>query len=111
MVRMLRKALKNEHGFSMLELLVYIGIVGVIAAFAVPRYTNTMAMANTATAITANTDITAVTTSTTSRRKKKSNRTSKAGDPIEAASAKTQGRYDSADAYRAAMDRQLRKKI
>lgn len=48
MVRMLRKALKNEHGFSMLELLVYIGIVGVIAAFAVPRYTNTMAMANTA---------------------------------------------------------------
>ena len=32
----------------MLELLVYIGIVGVIVAFAVPKYTNTMAMANTA---------------------------------------------------------------
>lgn len=32
----------------MLELLVYVGIVGVIAAFAVPRYVNTMAMANTA---------------------------------------------------------------
>lgn len=39
---------KNEGGFSMLELLVYIGIVGVVIAFAVPRYTNTMAMANTA---------------------------------------------------------------
>ncbi len=39
---------RNESGFSMLELLVYIGIVGVIVAFAVPRYTNTMAMANTA---------------------------------------------------------------
>ncbi len=32
----------------MLELLVYIGIVGVIVTFAVPKYTNTMAMANTA---------------------------------------------------------------
>lgn len=48
MLQVLRRVLKNEHGFSMLELLVYIGIVGVIAAFAVPRYTNTMAMANTA---------------------------------------------------------------
>lgn len=48
MIQLLRKVWKNEHGFSMLELLVYIGIVGVIAAFAVPRYTNTMAMANTA---------------------------------------------------------------
>ena len=47
MIQLLRKVWKNEHGFSMLELLVYIGIVGVIAAFAVPRYTNTMAMANT----------------------------------------------------------------
>lgn len=48
MLQVLRRVLKNEHGFSMLELLVYIGIVGVIVAFAVPRYTNTMAMANTA---------------------------------------------------------------
>ncbi len=32
----------------MLELLVYIGIVGVIVTFAIPKYTNTMAMANTA---------------------------------------------------------------
>lgn len=45
---MLRRALKNEQGFSMLELLVYIGIVGIIAAFAVPKYTTTMVMANTA---------------------------------------------------------------
>lgn len=42
------RLIKNEAGFSMLELLVYVGIVGVIAAFAVPRYVNTMAMANTA---------------------------------------------------------------
>ena len=48
LVNILKKLMKNESGFSMLELLVYIGIVGVIAAFAVPRYTNTMAMANTA---------------------------------------------------------------
>lgn len=48
LVNTLKKLMKNEFGFSMLELLVYIGIVGVIAAFAVPRYTNTMAMANTA---------------------------------------------------------------
>ena len=39
---------RNEQGFSMLELLVYIGIVGVLVAFAVPKYTNTIAMANTA---------------------------------------------------------------
>ena len=32
----------------MLELLVYIGIVGVIVTFAIPKYTYTMAMANTA---------------------------------------------------------------
>lgn len=39
---------KSEQGFSMLELLVYVGIVGVIVSFAVPRYTNAMTMANTA---------------------------------------------------------------
>ena len=40
--------LGGESGFSILELIVYIGIVGVIVTMAVPRYTNAMAMANTA---------------------------------------------------------------
>lgn len=39
---------KAEDGFSMLELLIYVGIVGIIVSFAVPRYNNAVAMANTA---------------------------------------------------------------
>ena len=39
---------RAEEGFSMLELLIYVGIVGVIVSFAVPRYNNAVAMANTA---------------------------------------------------------------
>lgn len=39
---------KAEDGFSMLELLIYVGIVGVIVSFAVPKYNNAVAMANTA---------------------------------------------------------------
>lgn len=39
---------KAEAGFSMLELLIYVGIVGVIVSFAVPKYNNAVAMANTA---------------------------------------------------------------
>lgn len=39
---------KSEQGFSMIELLVYIAIVGVLVAFAAPRYSNSLAMANTA---------------------------------------------------------------
>ena len=39
---------KAEEGFSMLELLIYVGIVGVIVSFAVPKYNNAVAMANTA---------------------------------------------------------------
>lgn len=39
---------RHEQGFSMLELMVYIGIIGVLVTFAIPKYTNTIAMANTA---------------------------------------------------------------
>ena len=38
----------NEAGFSMVELIVYIAVVGVILAVAVPKYNNAIAMANTA---------------------------------------------------------------
>ncbi len=38
----------DDAGFSMIELIVYIAIVGIILAVAVPKYNNAMAMANTA---------------------------------------------------------------
>lgn len=37
-----------DRGFSMLELMVYVAIVGIMMAVAVPRYTNAVTMANTA---------------------------------------------------------------
>ena len=43
--------MKNRHqeqGFSMLELIIYITIVGIIVTIAVPKYTNAVTMANTA---------------------------------------------------------------
>lgn len=43
-----RVARQQEQGFSMLELLIYVGIVGIIVSFAVPKYTNAVAMGNTA---------------------------------------------------------------
>lgn len=42
------KNFRNEAGFSMLELIIYISIVGIILAVAVPKYNNAIAMANTA---------------------------------------------------------------
>ena len=40
--------LKNQRGFTLLEMLIVISIVGVLAAVAVPRFTNAVALANTA---------------------------------------------------------------
>lgn len=48
MRKFIYQLLRKEQGFSMLELLVYVGIVGLIVSFAVPKYTNAIAMANTA---------------------------------------------------------------
>ena len=48
LLEIFRRFRKQEQGFSMLELLVYVGIVGIIVSFAIPRYTNAVAMANTA---------------------------------------------------------------
>ncbi|ORT99574.1 Tfp pilus assembly protein [Anaerovibrio sp. JC8] len=40
--------IRDDSGFSMLELIIYISIVGIIMAVAVPKYNNAIAMANTA---------------------------------------------------------------
>ena len=40
--------LGNQRGFTMLEMLIVISIAGVLAAVAVPRFTNAIALANTA---------------------------------------------------------------
>ncbi len=40
--------LSNQRGFTLLEMLIVISIAGVLAAVAVPRFTNSIALANTA---------------------------------------------------------------
>ncbi len=42
------KLLNEEKGFSLLELIVYVSIVGVLMAVAVPKYEYAIAMSNTA---------------------------------------------------------------
>lgn len=44
----MKRLLKNQRGFTLLEMLIVISIVGVLAAVAVPRFTNAVALANTA---------------------------------------------------------------
>ena len=43
-----KRRLENQKGFTLLEMLIVISIVGVLAAVAVPRFTNAVALANTA---------------------------------------------------------------
>ena len=45
---MLKRLFANQRGFTLLEMLIVISIVGVLAAVAVPRFTNAVALANTA---------------------------------------------------------------
>ncbi len=46
---LLRKGpISNQRGFTLLEMMIVISIVGVLAAVAVPRFTNVLSMANTA---------------------------------------------------------------
>ena len=44
----LRKMMTNQKGFTLIELLVVISILGVLAAIAIPRFSNATAKANTA---------------------------------------------------------------
>ena len=44
----LKRLFANQRGFTLLEMLIVISIVGVLAAVAVPRFTNAVALANTA---------------------------------------------------------------
>ena len=44
----MKRLFANQRGFTLLEMLIVISIVGVLAAVAVPRFTNAVALANTA---------------------------------------------------------------
>ena len=43
-----KSLLSNQRGFTLLEMLIVISIAGVLAAVAVPRFTNAVMLANTA---------------------------------------------------------------
>lgn len=47
MLMRIRKSLRSQKGFTLVELLAVIAILGILAALAIPRFTNATVMANT----------------------------------------------------------------
>lgn len=48
MIREIRKKLSSQKGFTLVELMVVIAILGILAAIAVPRFSDSTTLANTA---------------------------------------------------------------
>ncbi|GBG54884.1 pilin [Sporomusaceae bacterium FL31] len=47
MIKNLRKRMSNQKGFTLVELMVVISILGILAAIAIPRFSDSTALANT----------------------------------------------------------------
>src|SRR5687767_689751 len=50
-IRQLNKLAKNKQGFTLIELMIVIGIIGILAVIAIPQYTNYVARAQVTEAI------------------------------------------------------------
>lgn len=48
MIRQIRKSMRSQKGFTLVELMVVVAILGILAAIAIPKFANSTARANTA---------------------------------------------------------------